>query len=208
MTELSAGPTLRALSCGKPAYLVVLLAGERVTARELIDCATLWAPAMIKADFVSLEAPFADGSWLGADAEQAAEALDGFLDVEFAARRLPAAHVALVGFGEGARLAARIGLARRDCAELDARLAAIVGFSGFYEGLPAPGDGAPLLLVHGEADATAPFAQMADFKASLKAAGAPVWSFRRPGLGHALDAEGVEAAGQFLARHVRQEKGA
>jgi phospholipase/carboxylesterase len=43
---------------------------------------------------------------------------------------------------------------------------------------------------------------MLDFKAALKARGAPVWSFKRPGLGHALDDDGVAAAGEFLSRHA------
>jgi len=210
--DIIEGPKLAALSCGKPVYLVVMLHGERGCGQDMADLAMGWAPEMIKADFLALEAPFRDGSgramWRDParpepSFTEAAIALDGFLDARLAESRLPASHLALVGIGHGAELALAVGLRRPQA------LGALVGVSGAYApGLaPQAGEGAPpTLLVHGEADPVAPFAGMVALKEALKAKGAPVWSFRRPGLGHDIDADGAEAAGAFLARHLRHHK--
>ncbi|MGD9658692.1 MAG: hypothetical protein AB7U61_13830, partial [Methylocystis sp.] len=58
MPAVVEGPKLAALSCGKPAYLVVLLHGPDSDGAAIIDQALNWAPAMPKADFVAAEAPF------------------------------------------------------------------------------------------------------------------------------------------------------
>ncbi|MGO9427968.1 alpha/beta hydrolase [Rhodoblastus sp.] len=188
MTEFVEGPALAALSCGKPAYLVVLIPGGDVDAQAMLDLALGWAPAMPKADFVTLQARETEASW---------EGLDLFLDEMLARRRLPDSHLALVGFSDGATLALRVGLGRRSA------IAALVAFSATaYDAEFETHAQPPLLLVHGEADRISPYQSMLAFKAALKEKGAPVWSFKRPGLGHAIDDDGVAAAGDFLARHV------
>ncbi|WP_374544640.1 alpha/beta hydrolase [Rhodoblastus sp.] len=212
MADIIEGPKLAALSCGKPVYLVVLLHGEGGCGQDMADLALGWAPEMIKADFLALEAPFRDaqGQAVWRDPvrpeesfSESAAALDGFLDAQLTQTRLPASHLALVGFGEGAELALTVGLRRPQ------QLAALVGIAGAYraealaEALVSP---APTLLAHGEDDPVAPFAAMLALKEALKARSAPVWSFRRPGLGHSIDAESADAAGAFLARHVKHQK--
>ncbi len=195
MTEFVEGPALAALSCGKPAYLVVLLPGGGVDGQAMLDLALGWAPAMPKADFVTVQAREAENSL-----ESLADGLDHLLDEMLARRRLPDSHLALVGFSDGATLALRVGLGRRSA------IAALVAFSATAYGAEAfSGETRaqpPILLVHGEADPVCPYESMLAFKAALKASGTPVWSFRRPGLGHAIDDDGVAAAGDFLARHV------
>jgi phospholipase/carboxylesterase len=208
MAEIIEGPKLAALSCGKPVYLVVLLPGEGGCGQDMLDLAMGWAPEMIKADFLTLEAPLRDGGgralWFDSPerASDMAGALDAFLDAQLARTRLPASHLALVGFGQGAELALAVGLRRPE------KLAALVGFSGAYDvALAERGvNAAPTLLVHGDADDHSPYPGMVALKEALKARGAPVWSFKRPGLGHAIDDEGAEAAGAFLARHVQHVK--
>jgi phospholipase/carboxylesterase len=212
MAEIIEGPKLAALSCGKPVYLVILLHGEGGCGQDMLDLAMGWAPEIIKADFLSLEAPFRDAegravwrdpAWPADSFAEAAAALDAFLDAQLTKTRLPASHVALAGFGQGAELALTVGLRR------SAPLAALVGFSGAYdapaltEHLASP---APTLLAHGDEDAIAPFSGMVALKEALKARGAPVWSFKRPGLGHQIDGDGADAAGAFLARHVKHVK--
>jgi phospholipase/carboxylesterase len=211
MPEIIEGPKLAALSCGKPTYLVVMLHGEGEKGQDMADLALGWAPGMIKADFIALEAPFRDAEgravWRdparpGDSIAEAATALDAYLDEQLARTRLPASHVALVGFGEGAELALDVGLRRPE------PFAALVGFSGAYHaaGLPVRAfSAAPTLLVHGEADGEAPYSGMLALKEALKSCGAPVWSFKRPGLGHEIDGEGADAAGAFLARHVKHQ---
>jgi phospholipase/carboxylesterase len=204
LASIIEGPKLAALSCGKPVYLVVLLHGEGGCGQDMLDLALGWAPEMIKADFLSLEAPFG-ALWRNParPAESFAEVastLDAFLDAQMAKTRLPASHLALAGFGQGAELALTVGLRRPQ------QLAALVGFSGAYDAHALAAkieNAAPTLLVHGEADAQAPFAGMVALKEALKAQNAPVWSFKRPGLGHEIDGDGADAAGAFLARHVK-----
>jgi phospholipase/carboxylesterase len=195
MTSWLEGPALKALSCGKPACLVVLLAAPADDVQTMLDLALGWAPAMPKADFVTVPLPSASiGD--GAEAERAA-GLDLFLDEMLSRRRLPDSHLALVGFSEGATLALRVGLRRQS------PIAALVAFSASAFDAEAPsGASPPILLVHGDADPVSPYPAMLDFKAALKARGAPVWSCKRPGLGHRLDDDGVAAAGEFLSRHV------
>jgi phospholipase/carboxylesterase len=195
MTEFVEGPGLAALSCGKPVYQVVLLPGDGFDGQTMLDLALGWAPAMPKADFVTVQIPEAANSL-----QSLAEKLDPLLDEMLASRRLPDSHLALVGFSDGATLALKVGLGRRRA------IAALVAFSATAYGSEAfSGEGRaqpPILLVHGEADLVSPYESMLVFKAALKASGAAVWSFRRPGLGHEIDDDGIAAAGDFLARHV------
>jgi phospholipase/carboxylesterase len=187
---ISEGLGLAALSCGKAAYLCLLLPGADVNAEAMLDLASGWAPGMIKSDFLTVQANFSH--------KHCAAALDRFLDDQLAKRRLPNSHLALIGFSEGARLALQVGLRRAG------PLAAIVAISGTDYDAVAIGAkcATPVLLVHGEADPVSPYASMLAFKAALKEIGVPAWSFKRPGLGHALDDEGGAAAGTFLTRHV------
>ena len=193
MTSWVEGPALKALSCGKPAYLVALLAESG--GETMLDPALGWAPAMPKADFVTFQIPSASiGD--GGDAERAAS-FDVCLDDMLTQRRLPNSQLALVGFSAGATLALRVGLRRKN------PIAALVALSASAYDVEAPcSKSPPVLLVHGDADPISPYPAMMDFKAALKARGAPVWSFKRPGLGHALDDDGVAAAGEFLSRHL------
>lgn len=206
-----AGPKIAALSCGKPAWLVVLLHEEGADGQKVIDLALNWAPEMPKADFLAAEAPFpAPGGgrrWFPsgdmtpeAIADGLAIAgpwLDAFLDRMLAERRLPDSHLALVGFSQGAMLALHVGLRRA------ASPALVIGFCG---ALPEP-DGLaeeirarpPVLLIHGEDDEVVPFAQMVTTRERLKTLGVPAKSMRRPGLGHAIDDDGILAAGTVLA---------
>jgi phospholipase/carboxylesterase len=208
--EIVEGPALAALTCGKAPFLVVMLHGEGSDGQSMVDQALNWAPTLPKAEFLSAEAPVGpDGRrvWFDpakeGDLERCAAALDRFLEGALARRKLPPSHLALVGFSQGATLALRVGLAR------PGPLKAIVAFSGGpYGALAAPDHAPPILLVHGDADEISPLAAMREAKAALAASGARPLSLTRPGLGHALDDDGVIAAGDFLTEHVTQTKGA
>ncbi len=210
VTAIVEGPKIAALSCGKAVYLVLLLHGPDSSGEAIINHALNWAPTMPKAEFLAAEAPFlglgGGRRWSeGSDASPAAvmtsaPLLDRFLDAMLAQRRLPESHLALVGFSDGARLALQVGLRRPK------PMAAIVSFSGALD----EADGLfgdiqsrpPVLMIHGEADARAPFALMTATKERLKAQGVPVKSLRRPGLGHEMDDDGVIAAGDFLSAQL------
>lgn len=210
MTSISEGPKIAALSCGKPVYLVVLLHGEGADGETVIAEALNWAPTMPKADFVAAQAPLAApgggrqwieaGDLTGAEAsrglaERALE-LNTLLDEMLAARRLPDSHLALVGFSQGGALALAAALSRPK------PMAAVV-----CAGAALPPDlpvvAAPqVLMIHGEDDAVVPFDAMTATKERLKAAGVPVKSMRRRGVGHVFDDDGVIAAGDFLTALV------
>lgn len=204
MTDIVEGPALAALSCGKPAYLVVLLHGPAGNGQAMIDHALNWAPTMPKAELLAAEIPFAVDPPI-VDIETLAPALDKFLDEALAKRRLPDQHLALVGFSHGATLALYVGLRRSE-------IAAVVAFSGGVDDVERltrdirakP----PTLLIHGEDDQVAPFVAMLETKAALAARGVPVKSFKRPGLGHEMDDDGVIAAGDFLTAHVAHKAAA
>ena len=55
-------------------------------------------------------------------------------------------------------------------------------------------------LVHGEADELVPAAALARAVEGLEAAGVPVESHIRPGLGHGMDSQGIILGGRFLSR--------
>ncbi|MFY9657761.1 MAG: dienelactone hydrolase family protein [Methylocystis sp.] len=210
MTGIVEGPKIAALSCGKAVYLVILLHGPDSDGEAIINHALNWAPTMPKAEFLAAEAPFHSPSgarrWSDAsdpsltDLSASALLLEKFLDEMLAQRRLPESHLALVGFSHGAMLALQVGLRRSK------PIAAIISFSGALD----EADGLfgdirsrpPVLMIHGDADASAPFAAMRATKERLKALGVPVKSLRRPGLGHEMDDDGVIAAGDFLTAHL------
>ncbi len=222
MDTILEGPSLAALSCGKAVWLVVLLHGVGADGNDLIDLALNWQPIVPKAEFVALHAPFpfdqapVGRQWFSiADRSPdkilggirtAAAILDPCLDELLAKRRLDDSHLALVGFSQGAMMALHVGLRRRK------KIAGVVAFSG---ALVAPetlgaelASRPPVLLVHGEGDDVVPFAAMAEAKETLKAAEVPVRALRRPGLGHAIDDDGVIAAGDFLVQHLTAKKAA
>jgi phospholipase/carboxylesterase len=214
MVAIAEGAKIAALSCGKPAYLVVLLHGPGSDGEAIIDQALNWAPTMPKADFVAAEAPFpcvpggrqwfdtTDPSPAGFNGalEATAPLLDAFLDDMLAQRRLPDSRLALVRFSHGAMLALHVGLRR------PRQMAAIVAFSGALydkETLANEIRSKPaVLMIHGEADSIVPFSAMTATKELLEAQGVPVKSMRRPGLAHEMDDDGVIAAGDFLSALV------
>lgn len=205
MAAIVEGPTIAALSCGKPVYLVVLLSGSGCDSQALVNHALNWAPTMPKAEFLAAEL-VPSGPWFDlADASPAkinegllavAPKLDHFLDEMLAKRRLPDSHLALVGFSEGAMLALHVGLRRPK------PMAAIVAFSGaLYDltGLETEiRSKPPVLFIHGEEDPVVPFAAMAETRSQLKALGVPAKSLKRRGLAHAIDDDGILVAGDFL----------
>ena len=110
---------------------------------------------------------------------------------------VPAARTALLGFSQGCMTALHLG------PRMASPPAAIVGASG---ALCGPVDPArkhpPVLLIHGETDEVVPAAAMPAAASALRGAGFSVETLLRPGLGHAIDAVGIEAAGHFLAEKL------
>jgi phospholipase/carboxylesterase len=81
--------------------------------------------------------------------------------------------------------------------------AAVVGYSGRLiapDLLPQEIKSRPrVLLVHGDADPVVPFQSLREAVNVLELVGIEVTAERRPRLAHAIDEEGLELGGHFLA---------
>ncbi len=198
--------------------LVVFLHGVGASGADLAPLAEPLSAFVPSAAFAwpNAPAPFDGGElgrqWfsvagVGADnrqerVERAREGFDRVVKAAIAERgfadRLD--RVALFGFSQGAIMA------------LDAiasgrwPVAAVVAAAGRLPGADDPLRAAvamPVLLLHGEADTVVPAEESRRAAARLKAARFAVDTRFFPQLGHALSAEGVEAAGAFLARALK-----
>lgn len=202
---------------GRPVRrLIVLLHGLGADGTDLIGLAPVLARWLPDAAFHAPDAPFAcdfapfgrqwfslraiDPAALAREAaagvERAAPYLHEYLDHLLERYRLPEASLGLVGFSQGTMMALHVAPRRVPAP------GAVVGFSG---ALVAPERLAqeaksqpPVLLVHGDADEVVPVEYTFAAVHALQAAGIPVQWLIRPGLGHAIDEVGIEAAGRFL----------
>jgi len=207
------GPRIMPASGGAPRQLVVLLHGYGADGNDLISLGQHWRGLLPDAAFVSPNAPEPCGAnpfggrqwfeltfrdpgerWRGVN--QAAPALDAFLDDELASLGLADDALALVGFSQGTMMALHTGLRRPKA------MAGIVGFSGLLAGpehlaadiVSRP----PVLLVHGDRDDVIPVDALTQARSILGGASVPVeWHICR-GLPHGIDGDGLDLAGRFL----------
>ena len=209
----SHGPHWGPKEAGPPRQLVVLCHGVGADGHDLIDLAPHWAHALPHAAFLSPDGPeryemapmgrqwfsIADRSPgpMQAGAAAASLYLDRLIDAELARLGLPATEYALMGFSQGAMMALYAGLRRPTPPR------GILAFSG---ALLAPDTVAalpgrpPVLLLHGDADEVVPAERSRDAERVLRAAGVPVESLFRPGLGHGIDDVELTTGALFLQR--------
>jgi phospholipase/carboxylesterase len=201
---------------GPASHLVVLVHGYGADGQDLIGLAQHWQGLLPNVAFAAPNAPMRipggpgyqwfpisriDPHEMQKGVEAAGPALDQYLDAELARLGLPPERLALAGFSQGTMLSLHLGLRRK------VRPAAIVGFSGLLAGPPPSsefgGDIPPILLTHGDSDTVIPPQAMFLAGAQLGLAGAAVqWHLAR-GMGHGIDPEGLEIAGQFLSLAFR-----
>ena len=128
--------------------------------------------------------------------KHAAPSLEAFLDAELKRHGLGPRALALVGFSQGTMMALGVGLARKPSP------AAIVGYSGALatvEALPTdPGSAPAILLVHGDSDEVIPVDAMFIAREQLAQAGLAVEWHVAQGIGHGIDAQGLQLGGAFL----------
>jgi phospholipase/carboxylesterase len=199
--------------------LVVFLHGLGADGHDLISLAPMLEPLLPATAFVSPHAPQAcdmapmgrqwfslqdrDPDLLLTGVAAAAPCLDAFLDAELARLGLSDDRLALVGFSQGTMTALHTALRRpRPCA-------VVVGFSGALLKPEVLGEEIasrpPVLLVHGDADMVVPFEALALAEEALQLNGVPVAAFRRPGLGHGIDQEGLQLCAMALVQHLFPE---
>jgi phospholipase/carboxylesterase len=210
MVELHAtrwGPA----SGSTPKQLIVLCHGVGADGHDLIDLAPHWATDLPDAAFTAPDAPEPyDGAPMGRQwwsigdrnparmaggVAKARPLLDAFIDAELARLSLPADAYALMGFSQGAMMVLYAGLRRATPPR------AILAYSGALvapEQLPDRTNSAPVLLVHGESDDVVPAFRSRDAATALQAAGIPVETLFRPGLGHGIDPVGLAKGASIL----------
>ncbi len=198
---------------GAPGQLVVLCHGVGAQGDDLIDLAPHWGSSLPNAAFAAPDAPepyddapFGRQWWsignrnparMAAAAAAARPLLDAFIDAELARLHLPATALAIMGFSQGAMMALYAGL-RRPTAP-----AAILAYSGALiapEDLANRANSAPVLLVHGEADAVVPPFRSRDAERALREAGVPVQAVFTPDLGHGIDPAGLATGAAALRK--------
>jgi phospholipase/carboxylesterase len=207
------GPRLAPASGRPPKQLVVLLHGYGADGNDLIGLGSEWARFLPDAAFVSPHAPealpgqFSGGrQWFNLETRSEREweegvrrahpTLSAFILEEAKKAKLPLSAVALVGFSQGTMMALQTGV------RLPEAPAAIIGFSGHLAGAARLAAEIkvkpPVLLIHGSADDVIPYQAIHLARNALAAADVPVQWQIRPGLGHGIDPEGLQAAGLFL----------
>jgi phospholipase/carboxylesterase len=214
MLESLDGPRWGPAEGGAPDKLVVLLHGVGADGFDLIDLAPGWGQAVPRALFIAPHAPEEcdlapyGRQWFSlqdrtparmeAGVRVAAARLDAWLIAQAGALGLAPGDVALMGFSQGAMTALFTGLHHGPArAGILAYAGALLGAESLAAGLAAR---PPVLLVHGEADEVVPAEASRRAEAALRAAGVPVEAAYRPGLGHGLDDEGIEAGALMLRR--------
>jgi len=206
------GPSLAPRSGGNAAAVVVLLHGVGADGHDLEGLAPALAKVLPDAAFYAPHAPYPcdmapfGRQWFSlqdrrpqtllAGVQAVAPTLQQYLDMLLTHHGLAHDRLALLGFSQGAMLA--LHLAPR----LPRPLAAVLAYSGALidtTGLDQPEiQRPPILLVHGDQDEIVPVQNHHAAVAALKGAGFNVQAMVRPGLGHGIDPEGLEAGSRFL----------
>ena len=210
------GPRLPPADGKAPKKLVILLHGYGADGDDLIGLAPHLSRVLATAAFLAPNAPqrcagspFGFQWWdigtFSADerlrgAEAAAPLLNEFIDAELARYNLDESDLALIGFSQGTMMALHVGLRR------ERAVAGIVGLSG---GLVGPAQLAdeircrpPILLVHGDRDDMLPIEHMFEAAQGLAAVGVTAQWHVSEGTGHAIAADGLQLAVDFLRKQL------
>ena len=188
--------------------LVVLMHGVGSNARDLMPLADIWSESLPDVAFVSLDGTDAfDGGFGGrqwfslrdvnegtreARVAAAYPALRQMLEAELAHWQLSFDRLALVGFSQGSIMAMHHVATSAEGA------AAVVAYSGRLASAIVAQNGTPLTLVHGEDDEVIPVEELEYAADAFSNAGYTVDAYALPGIGHTINADGVELGKQAL----------
>ncbi|WP_420606502.1 alpha/beta hydrolase [Novosphingopyxis sp.] len=220
MSKIVNGASLQPRSGLAPKQIVILLHGYGSSGSDLIALAPHWQDALPDALFLAPPAPQRCGTmsagyqwWalselnssaLAAGTASAAPAVTTFIDRKLEQYGLTDADLALVGFSQGTMMALHVGLRR------SRPVSGIVGYSGMltatteleHKDFVKP----PVLLVHGTADPVVPVAALQSAETELKRLGVPVTTHLSDGLGHNVDAVGLQLGRDFLVEALAQAR--
>ncbi|MFM0284473.1 dienelactone hydrolase family protein [Paraburkholderia sediminicola] len=188
--------------------LVVLMHGVGSNARDLMPLADIWSESLPDVAFTSLDGTDAfDGGFGGrqwfslsdvnagnreARVAAAYPALRRMLEAELAHWQVPFDRLALVGFSQGSIMA------MHHLATSAEGAAAVVAYSGRLASVIVAQNGTPLTLVHGEDDEVIPVEELESAADAFSNAGYAVDAYVLPGIGHTINADGVELGKQAL----------
>jgi phospholipase/carboxylesterase len=210
------GPSSAPHAGGAPRSIVVLLHGYGSNGADLIGLVPYWRAALPDTLFLAPDAPQAcpgapgGRQWwplaslspaaLADGVRLAAPSLNAYIDAQLAGHGLTDDRLALVGFSQGTMMALHVGPRR------PRPIAGIIGYSGMIADPEALAEELitqpPILLVHGDADEVLPVAAFHRAKLQLEALGFAVAAKVSAGLGHSVDAMGLELGASFLADHL------
>jgi phospholipase/carboxylesterase len=207
----------KAAQSGQARSLVVFLHGYGADGADLLSLAEVLAPHLPDTAFVAPDAaeripgaPFGR-QWFAIprfDGSTAAEAeaglvrstadLNDFLDQRLSYEGLGPQALALIGFSQGAMMGLHVAPRRAD------PVAALVAISGQLlqpERLPLEARvKPPVLVMHGDADAVVPFAEMTLACNALASAGFDTYGHVMQGAGHGIAQDGLATALAFLQK--------
>jgi len=209
------GPVFEPASKKPATSVVLLLHGYGANGDDLIGLAPPLSQALPDTVFLSPNAPYpCEGNpfggfqwfdvWQKEDENRltavryAEKIVNAFIDVELEKRGLDESKLVFLGFSQGTMLSLQTGLRReKPCA-------GILGYSGRLESPELLGDEIrsrpPVMLIHGEDDPMLPVDLMDAAAQTLTENGVEVSTFRRPGLGHGIDPDGLKLGAAFLTR--------
>lgn len=217
MSSLTPTATRKPLSGNKAKQLVIFLHGWGADGPNLIDLADMIAPYLPDAHFIAPNAPYVcevnpyGFQWFSLmdrnptrmleGARNAAQILNGFIDEQLKALGLTNKELALVGFSQGTMTGLHVTLRREPA------MACFVGFSGAMVGADVLKNEVkakpPICLIHGQLDDVVPYPAMKLADEALKSVGITAETHTRPGLGHSIDLEGIQIAGEFLKKNFK-----
>ncbi|SIT48662.1 putative esterase [Paraburkholderia ribeironis] len=190
--------------------LVVLMHGVGSNARDLMPLADIWSERLPAVAFTSLDGAEAfDGGFGGrqwfslrevdegnraARVAAAYPALRRMLEAELAHWQVPFGRLALVGFSQGSIMAMHHVATSAEGA------AGVVAYSGRLASAVLARNGTPLTLIHGEDDQVIPVQALEHAAESFSNAGHTVDAYALPGIGHTINANGIELGGEALER--------
>ncbi len=205
----TSGLTLPPASGKKPDSIVVLFHGYGDFGENFIFLGAILGQFLPNTLFVAPDGPIdckaipSGKQWLAASKNNRTQllkeiknltpSLNQYLDNLLKTYDIPPEKMAFLGFSQGARIALHIGLRRPTCA-------GIVAMSGSYlddptaKNLSQP----PILITHGVEDQKAPVSLARESHKRLDALKMPVTLILLPGIGHDIDPQGLEIAGEFL----------